>query len=92
VSEAGHGRLNAHPAQTLSRQKKRARASLARFMPYTRWLEAQQPTPEQKRLWSLAVREMMTLADLTPDEERAVTVVLELSAAIAATETNNAAA
>jgi hypothetical protein len=69
----------------------RAFAMLARMMLFTRWLETQQPTQDQKRLWPLIVRSALALAELTLDEERAVTAALEMDAAIAATETNNVA-
>ncbi len=91
VSEAGHGRLNAHPAQTLSRRAKHVRASLASFMPFPTWVAAMQPKPEIKRIWLPIIREMMALANLSADEERAIAQRLELDAATAAMETNDAA-
>jgi hypothetical protein len=63
---------------------KRARTMLARIVPFTRWLETQQPTQDQKRLWLAIVREVMTLAALSGDEELATAMVLEVDAAIIA--------
>ena len=72
------GQMN--EADKRSRQK--SRAMLARFKPIPRWMNEERPSPQIARLGIAVVRAVMTHAALTPDEERAVTVALELDASM----------
>jgi hypothetical protein len=70
-------------------QASRARAMLDRFKSLPEWIREKQPTPENAQLWLAVVREIMKLAALTPDEERALKIALGLDEAEAAMEANS---
>jgi hypothetical protein len=84
-SPMGHMMENDYRASRVCR----ADAMLARFRPLGQWMQDERPTPEMARLGLGLVREVMALAALTPDEERAVKSALELDDATAIVETNN---
>lgn len=69
-----------------SRDIARARANLARILPWPEWIAAKRPSPEHQRMWRYVVAEYMKLAVLTPDEERLVRTTLGLDAEDAAVE------
>jgi len=70
----------------------RARDMLARFRPLVQWMQDERPTPEVAHLGLALVREVMALAALTSDEERALKITLQMDEATAAMEANHVGA
>jgi hypothetical protein len=70
-------------------QERRARAMLARCLPFSQWRDDERPTIERANLWLTVVGKLTALAALTTDEARSVRIALELNEATAFMETKN---
>lgn len=70
--------------------KKQARVMLASAIPFSQWRIGR--SAEDTRMYLLIMRGTMKVADLTPDEARAVRIALELDEAEAALEAGHGTA